>query len=118
MYPELLKVRIVAIIFSIGMLLVILGLIRKRRLDVNYSLIWLLAGIFILACSFSQRLMYFLAHLLNIKSPVNLFYLIIMVFIIAILLHFSIIITRMTKQITKLAQEFSILRGKGNIKDT
>jgi hypothetical protein len=118
MHTELLRVRIVAIIFSIVMMLVILSLIRKRQLDVKYSLTWLVAGIFILTCSFSQKLMYFFAGILHIKFPVNLFYLIITVFIIAILLHFSIVATRVEKQITKLAQEFSILKGKDNKKDT
>ena len=114
MHYELLKVRIIAVIFSLVMIVVILGLIKRRRLDVNYSLIWLLTAISILICSSSQRIIYLLAHLLDIKAPVNLFFIIIVVFIITMLLHFSIVITKLMKQTTKLAQEISLLEERVN----
>lgn len=112
MYGELFKVRIIAIFVSIIMILIILDLIKRRKLDINYSIIWLATGILILVCSSSQKIIYFLADFLDIKAPVNLFYIIILFFIISVLLHFSIVLTRLMRHTTKLAQDIALLGEK------
>ena len=111
MHYELLKIRLLAVIFSVFIIVAVLELIRRRRLEVNYSLIWFLMGIFILICSSSQKLIYLLSDFFGIKAPINLFFIIIVGFILIMLIHFSMIITSITKQITKLAQEISLLKS-------
>ncbi|MFR5266284.1 DUF2304 domain-containing protein [Clostridium sp.] len=87
-------------------------MIRKEKLQLNYSIIWLFLGISFILLSLFPQILYSISNLLNIKEPVNALFLIIVFFLILILFSFTVIISKMKKQILSLSQEVGILEEK------
>lgn len=87
-------------------------MIRKEKLQLNYSIIWLFLGISFILLSLFPQILYSISNLLNIKEPVNALFLIIVFFLILILFSFTVIISKMKKQILSLSQEVGMLEEK------
>ena len=95
---------------SIGALLLVLELVRRRHLREEYALLWLATGAVLLLLSLSRPLLDTLAELTGIFYPPSALFLVALLFVLAILLHFSIILTRLTQQNRELAQQLALLR--------
>lgn len=106
------RIQIVAVVSSLILLGVIFELVRKRRLREEYSLLWLLAGFTILLASLWKGLLFFLTRLLGIIAPSNAIFLIAIIFILAIVLHFSTVISRLSEQNKELIQTQALLNWK------
>lgn len=87
-------------------------MIRKEKLQLNYSIIWLFLGTSFILLSLFPQILYSISNLLNIKEPVNALFLIIVFFLILILFSFTVIISKMKKQILSLSQEVGMLEEK------
>ncbi|MCM8798847.1 MAG: DUF2304 domain-containing protein, partial [Candidatus Omnitrophica bacterium] len=111
------KIQIFSISASFFLLLVILHLIRIRRLGIQYSVIWLITAMALILLSFWRRLLEKMAEWLGIHYPPSLIFLMGFLFSLAILLHFSVVVTRLTEMNKELAQRISLLNlEKGEIK--
>ena len=106
------RIQIVSIIGSLILLGVILELVRKKKLREEYSLLWLLTGVVVLLCALWGDLLFFLSGLLGIVYPSNAIFLVAIVFVLAIVLHFSTVISGLSEKNEKLAQELAILNLK------
>ena len=92
------RTTLVGAIGSIGALLLVLELVRRRHLREEYALLWLATGAVLLLLSLSRPLLDTLAELTGIFYPPSALFLVALLFVLAILLHFSIILTRLTQQ--------------------
>ena len=104
----MLKIQMIIGAVSILLLAIVIELIRRRRLKEEYSLLWLLSGIVILAFSIFPNL------LLIISRMVGMYYLttllvISFLFLLLIVLHFSTVISQLSEKNKDLAQDLSIL---------
>ena len=106
----LIKVQIVVGLLSIFLLWTTFELIRKNRLREEYAILWLFSGIVVLALSLWPEflLSQFFARITGI------FYLsavvvITFLFLLLIVLHFSVVISKLTNQNKDLAQRYAIL---------
>lgn len=106
------KIRIVAIIGSAGLLVVILELVRRRRLLERYALLWLFSATVLLALAVWQGLLEEFAQLVGIASPPNALFFIAFAFVLVLLLHFSIAVSRMADQTKVLAQRLALLEER------
>jgi len=95
---------------AIGTLLFVLELVRQRRLKEEYSLLWLATAIVLIILSVSRPLLDVLANLVGIFYPPSALFLVAMVFVLFILLHFSIVLTRLTQENKETAQQLALLR--------
>jgi hypothetical protein len=95
---------------SVGVLLLVLELVRRRRLKEEYSLLWLATAIAILLLSVSRPLLDTLASLVGIFYPPSALFLVAMVFVLFILLHFSTVLTRLSQESKENAQQIALLR--------
>ena len=100
-------------IASILMVLVVLELIRKRRLKERYALLWLATGVVLLVLSAWRGGLNTIAGWLGVSGypPAILFAAAIM-FVIAVLLHYSTVLSRLTDDNVLLAQEVALLRAR------
>jgi len=105
-----LKARIIVAVLGFLMFAFVLNLIRKRRMRIEYSILWLAVGFLILVMSVWQRLGDRVAYWIGIDYPPALFFLIAFFFLIAILLHFSVEMTKLKDQNKSLVQELSLLK--------
>lgn len=95
---------------SIAALVFILELVRRRRLREEYSLLWLATALALIVLSLSRPLLDALASLVGIFYPPSALFLVAMVFILFILLHFSTVLTRLAQQNKETAQQIALLR--------
>ncbi len=111
----LIQIQIVIGTLSIILLLITFELIRKERLREEYSILWLFTGVAIFI--FSLRPEFFLSKF--ITQITGLYYLsavvmIAFLFLLLIVLHFSVMISRLTDRNKELAQQHALLELEFN----
>ena len=103
----------VSIITSIGalaMLGVVFELIRRRLLRERYSLIWILTGVVLLVLAVWRQGLNTIADWMGVKGyPPSVFFAALLFFVLVMLLHYSIVISRLSDQNTTLAQRLALL---------
>jgi len=99
------KLQIVAIIVSSGLLLVVLELVRQRRLGERYALLWLVSALVLLLLSAWGDLLDKVSELLGVSTPTNALFAIAFGFVLLLLLHFSMTVSRLAEENKMLAQE-------------
>lgn len=105
--PE--RVKIAAILSSLGLLLLVIELVRRKRLKEEYSLLWLLTTVALFVLSFWRGLLDVLAKLLGIFYPPTALFVVGFGFMLLILLHFSTVISRLSTENKVLTQRLGIL---------
>ncbi|PJF41184.1 MAG: DUF2304 domain-containing protein [Chloroflexi bacterium] len=95
---------------SVTTLVLVLELVRQRRLKEEYSLLWLATGLVLLVLSLSRPLLDVLASAVGIAYPPSALFLVAVVFILFILLQFSAVLSRLSRENKEMAQQMAILR--------
>jgi hypothetical protein len=109
------RVQIFAIAGSALLFFFVLELLRRRRLSEPYAILWLAASVVLLVLSVWDDLLETLADAVGIATPANALFVVGFGFILALLLSFSTVISRLTRENKLLAQEIARLnreRGK------
>ena len=107
------KVTIAATIASLVLLLVVFELIRSRRLRERYALLWLLTGLLLTVLSAWRDGLNTIAGWFGIRSyPPAVLFAVGILFILAVLLHYSTVISRLSDQNVVLAQRLALLEGE------
>jgi hypothetical protein len=107
-----LKVQIVSILVTGGMFAVVFELLRRKRLMERYALLWLFASAVLLALALWKGLLTTLAHAVGIYYPPSALFVFAFGFILVMLLHFSLVISRLADQNKVLAQQLGLLRQR------
>src|SRR3954462_12998446 len=106
------RIQIVAITGATLLLVVVLDLVRRRRLLERYALLWLLSAGVLLGLAVSRGLLNVVAHAVGIAYPPNALFFIAFGFILVLLLHFSIAVSRLADQSKVLAQRMALLEER------
>jgi len=106
-----LKAQIIIIFLSLSLFLFVLNLIRKRKLKIEHSVLWLVVSATILFASIWQDIADGVAHYLGIEYPPALFLSVAIFFSLAILMHFSIELSHLKDQNKNLSQELAIYKN-------
>ena len=101
--------RIVALCVSIGMLLLIIELVRRRKLREEYSWLWLLTVSTILLLTVWFDLLKWITFLIGAILPSSTIFMLAFLFLIFISLHFSVVISRLTNRNMELSQRCAFL---------
>jgi hypothetical protein len=114
-----LKLQLLAIFASGVLLAIVFELLRRRRLIERYALIWLGSAVVLLGLAVWKGLLDRLADLMGIAYPPNALFMIAFGFVLVLLLHFSLAISRLSNETKVLAQvvarldrELRELRGR------
>jgi hypothetical protein len=106
------RVSIAAATAAVFLLLAILELIRSRRLQERYALLWLLTGIVILVLAIWRGLLAWLSDLVGIAYPPSALFILAAFFILLVLLHYSTVISKLSEQNMILAQRLALLENR------
>ena len=106
------RIQIVAIVVSGGLFLAILELVRQRRLLERYALLWLFSALVLLALAVWKGLLSTLAEAVGIFYPPSALFVIAFGFILILLLHFSVAVSRLADQNKVLAQRLALLEER------
>ena len=105
-----LKVSIAAAIGSLLLLLVVFELIRSRRLRERYALLWLLTGVVLLVLSLWRGGLNTIAGWAGVETyPPAILFAVASFFVLAVLLHYSTVISKLSDQNSLLAQRVALL---------
>ena len=107
-----LHLRVVAILGSVGLLLVVLDLVRRRRLLERYALVWLGVTVLLILLSVWDGLLTGVASVIGIVYPPSALFVIAFGFVIVLLLHFSVAVSRLADQSKVLAQQLGLLEER------
>lgn len=106
------RIQLVSIIAALICLGVIFELVRRRRLMERYALLWLGSGFVLLALAIWRGALSTLAETLGIIYPPNALFLIAFGFVLFLLMHFSLAISRLSDQSKVLAQKLAMLEER------
>jgi hypothetical protein len=101
----------VAVGASIGLLVLVLELVRRRRLSEEYSFIWILSSVALIILSLARGALDRLALRLGILYGPALLLLVLIFFVTIAALHFSLVISRQRRQIDQLIEDVALLEA-------
>jgi hypothetical protein len=107
-----LRIQVVAIVASSLLLLGILELVRQRRLLERYALLWLFCALILLGLAVWRDFLETIANTVGIIYPPNALFLIAFGFVMVLLLHFSMAVSRLADQSKVLAQRIARLEER------
>jgi hypothetical protein len=106
------RVSVVAAIAAVLFLLVIFELIRNRRLQERYALLWLVTGGVILLLSVWRDALRLVAQEIGIAYPPSALFVVGFLFILVVLLHYSTVISELSERNVLLAQDVALLQER------
>lgn len=107
-----LQAQIIIIVFLFIVLAVIVNMIRKRRLELKYVLVWMGCDIALIVLTCFPGLMNILAKILGIQSPMNMIFFLGFLFSLIIIFSLTVTISHFTAMVRKMAQEIALLSNK------
>src|SRR4051812_49589695 len=107
-----LRIQIVAVVVTAALLFGILELVRSRRLLERYAVLWLFAAIVLLSLAAWKGLLETVANAVGIYYAPSALFAVAFVFILVLLLHFSVAVSRMSEQARVLVQRLALLEER------
>ena len=100
--------RVILIASSLAMLAFVIRKVKKSKVQIEYTVFWVLFGVLLLFISLVPQIVYFFAKLIGIQSPTNL----VLAFIIFILVIkqflMTIEISQLEVKIKELVEEIAL----------
>ena len=112
MKPIVFSLRLGLLLGSAGLFAFILYLIKKGKLEVKYSIIWMAFSAAMLLFAIFPYLVLILGDIAGVIDPVNFIFLTQIIFILLILLSVSAVISGFSRKIKQLAQKNAILEKR------
>ncbi len=103
--------RTLTVTLALSVLIFTCELIRRRRLREEYSLLWILTGCVIMASALFPEGLYIVSELVGLHHLTTMLF-ITFLFLLAIVLHYSTVISEHAERETALAQRMAILEWK------
>jgi len=105
-------IQIVSIAGCALLLLIVLELVRQRRFLERYALLWLFSALVLLGLAIWRDALEVIANALGIIYPPNALFVIAGGFVLVLLLHFSLAVSRLSEQSKVLAQRQALLEER------
>ena len=106
------RIQLIAIFTTLIFFFFILELIRRGILKEKYAILWLGSCLVLLFLSFWRGFLHILARWVGVIYPPSLLFMLAFFFLLLIVLHFSVVISRLAEKNKRLAQEMGLLKMK------
>ena len=103
------RIQIVSVVVMAGVFALVLELVRRRRLMERYALLWLFASTVLLALAVFKDVLMWFAHTVGVAYAPSALFAAALGFVVLLLLHFSLVISRLADQNKLLAQRVGAL---------
>ena len=101
-----------AIVLCVVFLVAVFLLVRKNRIILKYSLLWLLTCLVLLLLAIFPEILDTVSRWIGVYVPSNAFFAILLFCIFLMLISFSIIVSSDQRAIVRLTQEISVLENR------
>ncbi len=102
------KIQLVSLIFSLAIFVFIFSLVKSRKVKEEYSLLWFAMTFFFIYISLNKRAIDHFGDLFGIAYKPSILMLFTTGFIFLVLVHITIVITRLSDQNKELIQELGL----------
>ena len=106
----MLRITLLTALGAVFLFLLTLELTRRRRLSERYSILWFATAVVVFGVAMIPGVLDFVARSLGIAYAPSALLLVALVFVLALILHLSMVISRLTAQTARLAQTVAILK--------
>ena len=104
------RIQFFSLLFSLFIFYFIFSLVKKRRMKEEYSLLWFAMSLFLLYMSIDRHAIDRLGQLVGVAYPPSVLMLMTTGFTFLMLVHLSVVITRLSEQNNELIQEMGLAR--------
>jgi hypothetical protein len=104
-------VQVVAITFSTLLLALVLELVRRRSLNEEHSLIWVIGALALLGLSVWRNMLDVAALAVGVHYPPALLLLALTGFVLLVSLYFSVVVSRQRRDIERMLEEIALLEA-------
>jgi hypothetical protein len=102
------RIRIITIIGAVGVLLIVLELVRRRKLKEEYSVLWVVTALVVLVLAIWYDLLTSITSLVGAAAPASAIFFFGLLFFLVLMLHFSVRISTLERRLTELIQDVGI----------
>lgn len=106
------RIQAVALGVSMTLLVVVLELVRRRKLNEEYSFLWILSSLGLLIVAVKRDTLHTAARWLGVYYPPALLLLLLILIVFVASLCFSVVVSRQRKQIERLIEDTAILSAE------
>jgi hypothetical protein len=111
-----LQQQIMSILTAVCIFAFIINLVRNKKIQEKFSIIWLVSGLIIVILAIWEKPFALISLITGIKTPTSIAFFFGILFLLMIILQLTIELSRTRDEIKILTQKIAILESK--IKDT
>jgi hypothetical protein len=106
------RIQILTVFVAALLVIGVIELVRRRRLLERYALVWLLSSTVLLGLSIWRGALDRIAEQIGVAYPPNALFIVAFGFVLWMLLHFSVAVSRLSDQSKVLAQRLALLEER------
>lgn len=106
------EIQVIIIVLAGLGILYIGNLVRVRRLELKYALVWFLVGVLVIIFTANKHWLQDLSNFLGIELPINMLFFVGFLFVLMIIFTQTIVISNLTRRVKRLTQEVGILNKR------
>ena len=106
-----------ATLFLISVIMVVIYLMKKGKIFIKYSFVWLLPCFLLLICTIAPGFLAWVTKFLGFQTGSNMVFAMLTSLLMIITLALTVIVSNQKNQIRLLVQEISILKERDNKND-
>jgi len=106
------RIQVVSIVVMAGVFALVLELVRRRRMMERYALLWLFASTVLLALAVWSDVLEWFSRTVGVAYAPSALFAAALGFVVLLLLHFSLVISRLADQSKLLAQRVGLLQRR------
>lgn len=110
--PMLDRQRIVALALAAAIVALVFELVRRRKLREEYSWVWIATALVVATFAIEQDLLLTMSRWIGAASPVSTLFFGAIVFLMALVLQFSVRLSRLTHRHRTLGQRLALLEAE------
>ncbi|MGL5635184.1 MAG: DUF2304 domain-containing protein [Sarcina sp.] len=92
----------------------VMMMVKRKKLQLSYSILWILTGVSFVLLSIFPQVLDLVANVLQIQTPVNALFLIIIFFLLLIIFTLTLVLSKLKIQVTNLSQSLGLLKEELN----
>lgn len=106
------NLRITLIVGSILFFIFIINMVRTKKLELKYALIWILTSASFIIMSVFPQTVFFIAGLLEVETAANAIFLCIIFLLLLMVFALTVAVSRQSNRIKRLVQEVGLLKAE------
>jgi hypothetical protein len=103
------NLRIIGIVGSLALLGFILELVRRRQLKEEYTVLWVVTAVVLLVFAAWEGLLRDVRNLIGASSEASTLYFFGLIFVVFLLMHFTVRVSRLERRVVSMMQEIALL---------